>query len=353
MPSPLISIVVPVYNVASYLRECLESILEQTYENLEVICVNDGSTDGSLAILEEYRSRDSRVRVISKPNAGYGHTMNMGMDAATGDYLGIVESDDFIEPRMYEILMTAQQKHDVPVVLCPWFDYWTDGNRKKCSFPRGWRSEQVFCPLDRPQIFSGNPAIWAALYDLNWLRANGIRFLETPGASFQDMSFSFKVLAKLEKICVVPDVLLNYRRDNENSSMNSKHKVFCIFDETDEMRAFFNSACEGNTKIRDILFKRSYEVYRANLKRIALKYKLGFLHRMSQETKKHFSDNEGDNQFLEEKDILNLRALSRGVGRYLLRRSLSPFYDVTYKGNTRRVKVFGLRVKKSAHRGAH
>lgn len=156
MPSPLISIVVPVYNVASYLRECLESILEQTYENLEVICVNDGSTDGSLAILEEYRSRDSRVRVISKPNAGYGHTMNMGMDAATGDYLGIVESDDFIEPRMYEILMTAQQKHDVPVVLCPWFDYWTDGNRKSAHSRAAGAASRCSARLTAPRYF---PAI--------------------------------------------------------------------------------------------------------------------------------------------------------------------------------------------------
>ena len=99
-----ISVIVPVYNAEKYLRQCLDSIVSQTLRDIEIICVNDGSTDASLSILEEYAAKDSRIVVISKPNAGYGHSMNMGLDKATGEYMGIVDADDYILPTMYETL---------------------------------------------------------------------------------------------------------------------------------------------------------------------------------------------------------------------------------------------------------
>ena len=106
-----VSIVVPVYNVEQYLRECLDSLINQTLEDIEIICVNDGSTDGSLSILREYESNDSRVKVIDKPNAGYGQTMNVGMDVASGEYVGFVDSDDCVATDMYERLyQIAKQK---------------------------------------------------------------------------------------------------------------------------------------------------------------------------------------------------------------------------------------------------
>lgn len=101
---PEISVIVPVYNSEKFLKECLDSILSQTYGDLEVICVNDGSTDNSLDILNQYKNSDSRVKVIDKENSGYGASLNMGIDAAQGNYIGIVESDDFIKENMYEEL---------------------------------------------------------------------------------------------------------------------------------------------------------------------------------------------------------------------------------------------------------
>ena len=82
---PKVSVVIPIYNAEKYLRQCLDSIISQTLCEIEIICVNDGSTDGSLTIIEEYAAKDDRIKVISKPNAGYGHSMNMGLDAATGE----------------------------------------------------------------------------------------------------------------------------------------------------------------------------------------------------------------------------------------------------------------------------
>ena len=100
--TPKVSIVVPVYNVEKYLRECLDSLLAQKLKDIEIIVVNDGSTDSSADIAAEYAARDSRVRLISKENEGYGKTMNRGFSEARGEYVGIVESDDFADPHMFK-----------------------------------------------------------------------------------------------------------------------------------------------------------------------------------------------------------------------------------------------------------
>ena len=110
---PRVSIIIPTYNVETYLKECLDSVANQTLRDIEIICVNDGSTDDSLSILEDYQRKDDRIKIISKPNAGYGHTMNVGFDAATGEYIGIVEPDDYVELDMYETLYNEAIKNDV------------------------------------------------------------------------------------------------------------------------------------------------------------------------------------------------------------------------------------------------
>ena len=101
---PKVSIIIPVYNVESYIRTCIDSVLAQSLKDLEIICVDDGSTDSSPVILDNYASKDSRVKVVHKPNRGYGHSMNVGYEAATGEYIGIVESDDYILPDIYGTL---------------------------------------------------------------------------------------------------------------------------------------------------------------------------------------------------------------------------------------------------------
>ena len=101
---PKISVLIPVYNVEKYLERCLKSVCNQSFKDIEIICINDGSTDSSLSILEEYAKNDSRIKIIDKSNSGYGISMNIGLDNATGDYVGIIESDDFADLGMFETL---------------------------------------------------------------------------------------------------------------------------------------------------------------------------------------------------------------------------------------------------------
>ena len=116
-PKPMISVIVPVYNVESYLARCVDSILTQTYQNLEVILVDDGSKDNSGVICDDYARRDSRVNVIHKENGGLSSARNAGIEAAGGEYLAFVDSDDWIEPDAYERLLSAMQKHAAKLVV--------------------------------------------------------------------------------------------------------------------------------------------------------------------------------------------------------------------------------------------
>ncbi|MGN0172216.1 MAG: glycosyltransferase [Acutalibacteraceae bacterium] len=116
----LISVIVPVYNVEAYLDKCVASLVGQTYRELEILLVDDGSTDQSGALCDAWAAKDSRIRVIHKPNGGLSDARNAGVAAATGDYIGFVDSDDWVEPRMYELLMDALSKQQADIAECRW-----------------------------------------------------------------------------------------------------------------------------------------------------------------------------------------------------------------------------------------
>ena len=118
-----VSIIVPIYNVEQYLVECMESIVHQTLKDIEIICVNDGSTDNSLKIIQDYAQKDNRIVIIDKQNEGYGKGMNDGLDKATGEYVGIVEPDDFIDEDMFFQLYTIAKQNDCEVVKSCWYNY--------------------------------------------------------------------------------------------------------------------------------------------------------------------------------------------------------------------------------------
>ena len=120
-----VSVIVPVYNAERYLAQCLDSILAQTLKEIEAVCVDDGSTDGSGEILDQYSLRDQRVKVLHRKNSGYGSAMNAGLDAACGEYIGIVESDDCILPEMYRTLYEESAAGELDVVksdACFWYE---------------------------------------------------------------------------------------------------------------------------------------------------------------------------------------------------------------------------------------
>lgn len=225
-----VSIIVPVFNTEKYLQQCIKSLVEQTIKNIEIICINDGSTDHSLQILEHFSACDSRVKVISKSNTGYGDSMNIGMSYAKGEYIGIVESDDFALPDMFENLYRTACEKKADIVKSNYYYVSEKGmqyNEALSELPYG----EIFSPIDKKEIFNVAPSIWSGLYKKGFLDKYKIQFNPSPGASFQDVSFSFKALLSTDKMVCIKDAHLCYRCDNENSSMKSYKKMYCIMDE--------------------------------------------------------------------------------------------------------------------------
>jgi glycosyltransferase involved in cell wall biosynthesis len=163
------------------------------------------------------------------------------MEKARGEYIGIVESDDWIEPDMYERLLDKAESSGADVVKCDFFNYWSDPikNQRIYLYPKSILNKAV-CPRDlgKKEIFSTQPCVWAGIYRRDFLQKHDIRFLETPGASYQDVAFNFKVFVGADKIYFLSKPFVHYRQDNASSSIKNPGKVCAVFEEYDSVRQF-------------------------------------------------------------------------------------------------------------------
>lgn len=277
MDRPAVSIVMPIYNASNFLKESLGGLVQQTLKNIEIICVNDGSTDDSLSIMKRYAFNDSRIKIIDKPNSGYGNTMNEGMKIATGEYVGILEPDDFCDSNMFEKLYCAAQNNGADVVKSNYYEYSTQKNENQFfEVLSGLEYDKVTSAGENEQIIFRRPCIWSAIYRRSMLKENHIVFNETPGASYQDTAFAFKVWVSAKKVLFVKEAYLHYRIDNENSSVKSSGKIFSICDEFQSMQAFLNEDKRKKDKYSKILQVLKLDSYTWNLNRIAPEFQETF-----------------------------------------------------------------------------
>lgn len=320
-----VSIVVPVYNVQRYLRQCMDSIVNQTLREIEIICVDDGSTDASGEILDEYARNDNRVKVIHKKNSGYGHSMNIGFDAAQGEYIGIVESDDYAELDMFEHLYEIAHKEELDVVKSSFYFYYSKPKEKneKNEIVSRVIANKTFCPstyfeskMEMVELFNLKPTIWSAIYRNEFIKENQIRFLETPGASYQDAGFNFKVMALAQKVQLLQEAYLHYRQDNENSSINSKGKVFCVCDEYKEMQRFLDQRPVVKGKLQYVLQRIKYDTYMWNYERLGQEFKYIFLERASEEFKEGLRDGSVNKEYFEWYKWNDLNAIANNAAAF-------------------------------------
>lgn len=235
-----ISILMPIYNASTYLRQSLDSVTNQTLTNIEIICINDGSTDNSLEIIREYAEKDSRIVIIDKPNSGYGDSMNRGLDIAKGKYIAILEPDDWYETSMLKTLYGLAIQNNLDVIKCDFYQYSNQTRQnKQCHLFKPSQCDKVISNDEDNFIYSLQPSIWSAIYKQNFLNKNNIRFLDTPGASYQDTSFNFKVFTLAKRVMFINTPLIHYRIDNNQSSINNIAKKLPHIDkEYDEIDKF-------------------------------------------------------------------------------------------------------------------
>lgn len=285
--TPKVSVLVPICNVETYLEECLKSLRAQTLKDMQFICINDGSTDTSLDILERFAESDSRFVIIDKPNTGYGHSMNTGLKAASGKYIGIVESDDYILPNMFEDLFYEAEKNNAQIAKSNYYEK----NRKLCP-DKIYREVladceygKVLCPQQQNQIFSHPLCIWSAIYEKKFLFDNKIWFNETPGASYQDISFNFKTLFLAKRVVLLKNAYYIYRRDNETSSVNNHTKVFAVRDEYQTIEEFMEGK-DCNKQMHEIKAALKINSYIWNYYNLASAYQYAFLLEMNEAFRK-------------------------------------------------------------------
>ena len=283
-----LSIIVPCFNVEDFIYQCLKSIKEQTYQNIEVICIDNHSTDDTLNILREFSKIDPRFTVIEKAsNTGYGDSLNFGIKIAKGQYIGIVEGDDFIDARMYEVLMNKAVHYNLDISRGAYWYYEEGLCRPEVN--KNIPKNKLLKPLEVNAPFFTAPSIWAAIYRTQFIRKNKIHFLNTPGASYQDLGFSFKTYLVCERFMMVDQCLLYYRQHNSSSVRNNKGLHF-VRREWEDNIEFALERPEKLKKIRSILSKLINYSYKWNYQRLHKNYRHQFIRLWQQDLQK-FSKN--------------------------------------------------------------
>lgn len=215
MNSPTISIILPVYNCEAYLHRCIGAILGQTEQNLELILVDDGSTDSSGTICDRYAAEDARVRVIHKQNAGVSAARNAGLETAEGAFIAFADGDDWPEPEMYERLLEAQRRAGSDLIYCGFRRVYSDRTEEE-AFPQsrvytGEEIRELAADLFCSRMFG---SVWRGLYARKTV--TGTEF--DPGIHYaEDLLFNLEILRKAGSVAVIPEVLYNYNKANGNS----------------------------------------------------------------------------------------------------------------------------------------
>lgn len=210
---PVISIIVPIYKVEKYLKRCIDSILNQTFKDFELILVNDGSPDGCGEICDDYSKKDNRIKVIHKKNGGLSDARNCGIDIASGEYIGFVDSDDFIHRDMYKILYELSKKNDFDIVQCKYKKFirsanFEDFNNKKLNFKVYSSRDAIRNLIDNNNL---NVNVWNKLYKRSLF--DGVRFPKEK--IHEDEFITYKLFYKSNSIVYCDEELYYYFQNDE------------------------------------------------------------------------------------------------------------------------------------------
>ena len=237
MRNTKVTVIIPSLNVAPYIRQCMDSVLNQTLKDLEVFVVDANSTDGTHEILEEYAKKDSRITLFDDIKKSTGYAKNIGIHQGRGKYYAVVEADDYIEPAMFEDMVTIAEDTNADIVKGNYNNFISEDNVQRnfrgtiSPFPDDYNK------ITNPQIdnhsFIWGMFEWLGIYRMDFLKKYDIRHNESKGAAYQDTGFWFLTFAYANKIYLIDKAYYNYRRDNPFSSMKSTGNVFGICNEYD------------------------------------------------------------------------------------------------------------------------
>lgn len=252
--TPKVSVIIPVYNVAAYLPECLDSIINQTLKEIEIICVDDGSTDNSLEILKEYAQKDHRITVISQQNLHAGIARNAGIAIAKGTYLSFLDSDDFFEPDMLQTLHNTISQDKSDIAICGYYIY--DDVQKKDTQPRIQSNKNTYYfPQQTKNWLNITPAPWNKLFKADLFSRYNIRFENL--YSCNDVTATYTALSAASKISILPDLFIHYRI-NTKTQITAKRNQYapCVLYALDKLE-------------KNLLRLNLYNIFKHSLTKVA------------------------------------------------------------------------------------
>lgn len=248
---PKVSFIVPVYNSQDYLKKCINSIIVQSETDIEIICVNDGSSDNSLELLKEFAAKDSRVRIIDQENLGAGASRNVGIKASNGEYIAFVDSDDYIEKDFAKLSYACAVKHGAQCVHINNIEYWPNGEISQIDALEEYKKRGASVNLKynkfinykefRNSLMICDQAPWKRIYARNFLISNNIFFPETIRPQGEDLSFSLAV--KINTDVFYMDAVLyhhNVRTDSISQNTNNKFPIREIIEACNAVRQNFS-----------------------------------------------------------------------------------------------------------------
>ncbi len=240
-----VSVIIPVYNVEKYLPKCLDSVTGQTYTNLEIICVNDGSPDNSIKILETYAKKDSRVKIITQKNEGLSGARNTGLKAATGDYTVFLDSDDWLDLETIDAAVCTAEKIDADVVMWGYVREFKETSLPKKIFDGDRIFDSAQCrelhrrlagltgaELANPENTDAIVTAWGKLYKTSIIKENQLEFVDTKIIGTEDLLFNMHCFGFVKSCAFIDKPFNHYRKDNETSLTRSyKAKLFSQWSE--------------------------------------------------------------------------------------------------------------------------
>lgn len=219
-----ITVILPSYNVADYIGECLESVVTQTFRDTEILCIDAGSTDGTLEIIKEYMRADGRIRLYLSDKKSFGYQMNLGISMAKSPYIAFVETDDYVLPDMLTTLYGFAKEYDTDIVKADFDNVVRLSDGQSWVLREGFGAgkanyyDKVISLKEHPELYMAEYFYWRGLYKRKFLIRHSLRFQETPGASYQDMGFFYQLYLHADKVYFTRDAFYQYRRNREESS---------------------------------------------------------------------------------------------------------------------------------------
>ncbi len=356
---PKVSVIVPIYNVEQYLRECLDSIINQTLKDIEIICVNDGSKDNSLNILNEYAAKDARIKIIDKENAGYGHAMNVGLDNATGEYIGIVEPDDYITPKMYETLYDLAISNNLDFIKSDFYRFKGSNDNIELFYNQLSKDVSYYNRVlnvneeIKPYYFIMNT--WCGIYKRDYIEKYHIRHNESPGASFQDNGFWFQTFVYSKRAMFIDKPFYMNRRDNPTSSVYDKSKIFTVCDEFQFIENLLKNSSYILNKAFEIFYHVKFLGYLAGYNRVDILYKKLYLKRFQKDFIQTCKEKNFNKNLFTKTQLSKLNIILRNPNEYY-RKSLNKLsfweqiFSVTTSGIHKVVCVCGIKIKLRNHK---